>query len=289
MPAVWGDDPNGPSTQQNPIDPRGTQYQPPPLYDPPAPPPTWYPYSSGGSRYYGHAAQSAQPKPPPDPWAGIPGAIHDGANQLVDTFVQGLGGEKMVQDANTIALRLAKAYPYLLTQPSYAYEQLFNWAISDDQRMRNPWLRFGMKADDYYTTISKLNSVYSDWTGEQLGNGLQGSAIIHDVNAPLWEAIRRNWTPDQIKNYAMYGNPNGSGQLRAEAQYGGSMAWLSGGQSFSQVSQQYQQFEGYQAPSKEVLADFWRFGSSLKTIQAGTGTQSTSQLSFNEKKQGVIR
>lgn len=273
-------------------DPTWFDPTPAPVYNPPAPdPPPWGGYNySHGTSYYGqqHAAAPA-PAPPPDPWAGIAGAIRDGANSLTDNFAGLMGSEKMVQDSHEIALRLAKDYSYLLTQPSYAYEQLFNWAISDDQRLRNPWLRFGMKADDYYTTISKLNSIYNDWTGEQLGNGLQGSEIIHDVNHPLWEAMRRSWTPDQLKNYAMYGNASGGSELRAEAKYGGAMPWLSAGQSFSQTSQQYAQFEGYQAPSKEALADFWRFGSSLKNLGQSHTQQATTKLGFLEKKPGEVR
>lgn len=281
---------NRPGSGYSPNDPAAEAAAATPPYYDPTPPPRWYPYTQS-PRYVGaHTSQAAhQPEPPPDPWAGIPGAIHDGSNALVDTFVRGLGSEQMVQDANTIAIRLAKAYPYLLTQPSYAYEQLFNWAISDDQRLRNPWLRFGMKADDYYTTVGKLNAMYSEWTGDWLGNGLQGSEIIHNVDHPLWQAIRGGWLPNEVKNFAMYGNPQGGGELRAEAKYAGSNPWLGQGQSYNQTMQQFAQFEGYQPPSKEVLADFWRFGSTLKNLGQSHVQESTSKLGFLEKKVGEVR
>lgn len=236
---------------------------------PPAPPKQNY-NTGPGRRASASSSKKPAPAPPPDPWAGIPGAVRDQANALTDKFLATVGYPKGV-DANSLAQQLAKSGINITGSPFDAYQWLYNNGISHDQQVAMPWAQFGMGKDDYTQTVSKLRSVYASWTGEQLPDITSG----YDV---LWQAIRGSWTPDQIKNYAIFGNAEGTGPMLASAQLTGDSPWLSQGQSYQQALEGFQNFEGHTPTDKATLGAWFRFGVSAKTLSAGQGaTQQAAQ------------
>jgi len=241
---------------------REDRYGPPPPdnYDPGPPP-----YQNYYNRPPGPARGSGRPAPPPDPWAGVPGSDHDQAVAWTDTFARITGAPGFV-DWNDVALRLAKTLMSVAgAWGAYdAYEWLWNNALDDIWRINNPWARYGLDKDTYGQTVSKLNSVMFDWTGNELS-----ADQLHD-------AIRGSWTPDQIRNVALYGNPSGGGELLESARFEGENPWLSLGQTYTQTRQSFESFEQHAPADKETLAAFFRFGVSAKQVGAGAGARTVA-------------
>jgi hypothetical protein len=230
------------------------------------------PYRS--SNYY--SPSRAKPKvssePPPDPWSGVSSAVHSKATQVVDQFESLVGGAPQGFDSAGTSLALARSGVNVTGSDMDAFQWLYTNKLSLDQQLANPWAQFGMGKDLYETTVKKLDSAYFDWTGDQLSLQNLGENGGLYGGSPLWQAIRQNWTPDQVRNYAMFGNATGSGELVPSAQFSGDMPWLSAGQSYTQVLQQFEAFEQTTPADKATLAAFWRFGTSAKQLQGGAGT-----------------
>jgi len=226
--------------------------------------------STTTSYYHANSKPSSSAPPPPDLWADISGAVHSAATQLVDKFQNLIGGAAKGFDSEGQALALAKSGVNLTTSsaPLDAFQWLFDNKLTDAQRTANQWAQFGMDKDLYNTTVAKLNSFYFEWTGDQLS--ADGSAM---KNSGMWQGIRESWTPDEVRNLAMFGNRTGSGQVLASAQFMGDMPWLSAGQTYTQTLQQFQQMEEQQPTDKATLAAFWRFGMGAK--QLGGGAEAT--------------
>ena len=246
---------NGPEPVYNPDDTPGVNPfgRPYPGSNNPTPPPANY--DTGPARR-GSSSKKPPPAPPPDPSAGVAGAVRDQSNALVDKFLATLGYPQGI-DANALALKLAKSGTNITGSPFDAYEWLFGNALSDSQRQANPWAEFGMGKDDYTQTVGKLNSVMASWTGDSFSADT------------LKQAIRGSWTPDQIRNFAMFGNPEGTGQLTADAQFSGADPWIGMGQTYTQTLQGFETFEGSTPTDKATLAAWFRFGANTKTLGAG--------------------
>lgn len=192
--------------------------------------------------------------------------MHDQAVALVEKFMASAGWPKNI-DANSAAMQLAKSGINLTASPFDAYGWLFDNVLGtkiDTKTM--PWAQFGMLKDDYNSTVSKMDSVMFEWTGQQLSTQNLGANGGLWSGSPLWQAIRGGWLPDQIRNYATYGNPSGTGQMLANAQFSGDMPWLSVGQSYTQTLDQFQAFEEHAPTDKATLAAWWRFGQSAKQL-----------------------
>lgn len=242
-----------------------TQLPPPPK--PPAPPqPPPANYGTGPPR----RGKSSNPPPQsaPDPWAGVPGAVRDQANALVDKFLSTIGYPQGV-DATSIAQKLAKSGVNITGSSFSAFYWLYQNTLSDSQRQASPWAMFGMDKDSYNQTVSKLNSVMSSWTGSNFDS------------LTLRDAIWGSWTPDQIRNFAMFGNAEGTGPMLADAQLSGADPWIGQGQTYTQTLQGFQSFEGSAPADKATLAAWFRFGVGAKQIGAGAeavGTAAPQQL-----------
>jgi hypothetical protein len=244
------------------VNPFGRPY---PGSNSPSPPPSHY---DSGPQRRGKASSKPPPAPPPDPWAGVAGAVRDQANALVDKFMATVGYLQGI-DATSLAQRLAKSGTNITGSPFGAYEWLWGNALNDSQRQANPWSEFGMGKDDYNQTVSKLNSVMASWTGDSF-----------DANT-LKNAIWGSWTPDQIRNFAMFGNPEGTGQLSADAQLSGADPWVGMGQTYAQTLQGFEAFEGAMPTDKATLAAWFRFGVGARQLGAGataTVTQAPQQI-----------
>ncbi len=241
---------NGPQPVYNPTDTGGNA---PPLT--PAPP--TYPTGPPRQQVYYHAPASASSKtaaPAPDPWKGVSAGAHDAAVNLADKFGASLGWPSG-WDVNQWALKLAQSGINLNSQLD-AYDWLFQNSISDDQRKNNAWSQLGLDKDTYKTLADKMNSVFSDWTGNQLDA------------ATMLQALRGNWTPDEIKNFAIYGSPTGGSTPQASAQFLGDMPWLSSGQTYTQTLQGFQSFEDHAPTDRQTLAAWFRFGQTVKQTTA---------------------
>jgi hypothetical protein len=229
----------------------------------PAPPPKNY--STGPARR-GKPSGSPAPAAPPDPWAGVPGAVRDQSNALTDKFLATVGYPKGM-DASSIAQKLAKSGVNTTGSPFDAYQWLYdNSGMSIDMKNSNPWSQFGMDKDSYKQTVSKLDSVYASWTGGSLTSLSVADTGYISQGAPLWNAIRGSWTPDQIKNFATFGNAEGTGPMLADAQLTGADPWIGQGQTYTQTLQGFQSFEGQHPTDKATLASWFRFGVSAKTL-----------------------
>jgi hypothetical protein len=134
---------------------------------------------------------------------------------------------------------------------------LFGNFATDAERQAMPWMRFGLDKDTYGQTVSKLNSVMANWTGDSLDADTMRSAI------------RGSWTPDQIRNFAMFGNAEGTGPMLESAQLSGENPWLSVGQTFTQTQEGFNQFEGHTPTDKATLGAWFRFGVSAKQLRSG--------------------
>jgi hypothetical protein len=237
---------------------------------PPRPAPTG---PARASSYYNGSKPSSAPPPPPDPWAGISSAVHSAAANLVDKFEALIGGAGAGFDSEGLALKLAKADVNLTTNsaPLDAFQWLYDTQLNAQRQAEAPWAQFGMDEDLYKTTVAKMNASYFDWTGDQMspdGGAVKGSG--------MWQAIREQWSPDEMRNFAMFGNPQGTGQMLANAQFSGADPWLSAGQTYTQTLEQFQQVEEHAPTDKATLAAFWRFGVGAKQI--GSGTEATGTL-----------
>ena len=251
------DDGVGGTTSQRPPLDADPGYVPGSAYGP-DPPPTVPPsggYNPGPQTYRNYYHKTQPATPPPDPWAGISAGAHSVATALADKFSQVIGYPDG-WDGNGAALAMAKA-GVNLSSPYDAYEWLFQNKLSADQRTNNPWAEFGMIKDDYNMTVGKLNSVMFDWTGDNMDTGTIKSAIVG------------GWTPDQIRNFAQYGNAEGTGELLASARFTGDKPWLSVGQTYSATLQQFESFEHEAPTDKQTLAAFFRFGQSARSIGGG--------------------
>ena len=229
----------------------------------PSPPRTGgYPTGPSTTRspYHANPAPAAAPS---DPWANVPPAIHTQADQLVNTFLNSVGWPKGY-DANQAALHLAQAGTNIMASPFNAYEWLYQNTVSGDTKNLQPWAEFGMDADTYHQTVSKLNASYFTWTGQQLGADVVKQAILG------------SWTPDQLQNFAMFGNASGSGTMLPSAQLSGSMPWLSTGQSYTQTLENFQQFEGHTPTDGATLAAWFRFGQGAKQLGSTSGPTATT-------------
>lgn len=241
-------------------------YQDPPSYSIGPPPAQSYYHAPPKSV---HAAQATAP----DQWKDVPGAVHDQARSLVEKFEAALGWPASF-NANNAELWLAKSGVNLTASAYDAYEWLFN-NLSEDLKKSAPWSRYGLDKDTYQQVVGKFDSVYFDWTGQQLSTQNLGQSGLGWSGTPIWQAIRNSWTPDQIRNYAMYGNASGGTTLLPEAQMGGSMPWLSTGQTYSQTLQQFQSFEEHIPSDSATLAAWFRFGQSAKQVGGGQGASGT--------------
>jgi len=242
----------------------------------PTPPPKHY--DSGPPRK-GKSSKKPAPAPPPDPWAGVPGAVRDQANAIVDKFLATVGYPQGL-DANSIAQQLAKSSVNITGSPFDAYQWLYDNILgvkNPDLAKNSPWAAFGMGKDDYTQTVSKLDSVYSNWTGEKLSTQNLGANGGLWSGSPLWQAIRGSWTPDQIRNFAMFGNAEGTGPLLADAQMTGADPWIGMGQTYTQTLQGFQTFEGSTPTDKATLAAWFRFGASTKQLGGQQATQQATQ------------
>jgi hypothetical protein len=215
-------------------------------------------------------------------WAGISSAVHSASSQLVDKFENLIGGAPSGFDSAGEALALAKSGVNLTgsAQPLDAFQWLYDNKLSADQQKANQWAQFGMDKDSYDTIATKMNATFFDWTGDQLSADKSAAK-----NTGMWQAIRESWTPDQIRNFAIYGNASGSGQMLASAQFNSDMPWLSAGQTYSQTLQQFQSFEEHAPTDKATLAAFWRFGQSAK--QLGSGAEAVGSASAQVQKAGT--
>jgi hypothetical protein len=224
--------------------------------------------------YYGNGSKPTPSRPPPAPdlWAGISGAVHAAATSIVDDFENLIGGAASGFDLEGTELALAKSGINITynSKPMDAFQWLFDNKLTDAQRGANQWAQFGMDKDMYGTLVAKFNATFFDWTGDQLSANDSAAK-----NSGMWQALRENWTPDQIRNFAMYGNAEGTGPLQANAQFTGADPWLSQGQTYSQTLQQFQQLEDTQPTDRATLAAFWRFGASARTVGAGAGATET--------------
>lgn len=183
--------------------------------------------------------------------------MHDQAVQLVEKFLTSVGWPKGY-DANQAALHLAQTGMNLTGDPMIAFQWLYDNTISGATRNDQPWGAFGMLKDDYTATVQKLNSVMTSWTGNAL-----------DAET-LKSAIRFSWTPDEVRNFATYGNPEGTGTLLPQAQLSGTMPWLSQGETYTQALQGFQAFEDHLPSDKATLAAWFRFGVSAKQLGGGS-------------------
>jgi hypothetical protein len=242
---------NGPTRVYNPTDTPGLNPWGHP-YPTIAPPPPVYPTGPIYQQSYYHApAKAAAPAPvAPDPWKGISAGAHDQAVNLADKFGASLGWPNG-WDVNAWSLKLAQSGINLNSQLD-SYDWLFQNAVSDGQRQANPWAQLGMDKDTYNTLHDKMNSVFSDWTGNQLDA------------ATMLQALRGNWTPDEIKNFAIYGSPTGGTTPQASASFLGDMPWLSSGQTYTQTLQGFTSFEDHAPSDRQTLAAWFRFGQSVK-------------------------
>lgn len=206
----------------------------------------------GPPRYAPPPAHKAAPAAP-DPWAGIPSAEETQADTLVSQFLASVGWPKGY-DANQAALHLVKSGINVGGDPFAAYEWLYNNTISGATKDNQPWGRFGMLKADYDRLTNGLNAVMFDWTGGQL-----------DAET-LKQAIRQNWTPDEVRNFAQYGNAQGGTAMLASAQLSGDMPWLSQGQTYSQTLAGFQAFEMHAPTDRATLAAWFRFGAGAKQL-----------------------
>lgn len=236
-----------------------------------------YPTGPPSQRNYYHASNTASPPPPPDPWAGISSAVHSQATQTVDQFESLIGGAAPGFDLAGVALALAKSGMNITGGKLDGWQWLYDTQLTLDQKKANPWAQFGLDKDSYNTVVKKMDSSYFNWTGEQMSTQNLGAQGLFWQGSPMWQAIRENWTPDQIQNYAIYGNSTGSGTPLASAQFSGSMPWLSAGQTYSQTLQQFESFGQTTPTDKATLAAFWRFGASAKQIGAGQEAVATAK------------
>ncbi len=230
-------------------------------YAPPQHPPAQYNVGPPAGQSYYHAPP-ASPKAAataPDPWKDVVGAVHDQSVSLVEKFLASLGWPKAV-DANAAALALAKSGVNITADNFAAYGWLYWHApgITGDLQKNNPWAKYGLDKISYQTTVSKLNSVYSSWTGDNLPGDVTGGALD--------TAIIDSWTPDQLKNFATFGNAEGTGQMLPQAQMSGTMPWLSQGQSYQQTLSGFTAFETHNPQDKSTLAAWFRFGVSAKQL-----------------------
>lgn len=254
---------NGPepvyNSQDTPgVNPFGRPY---PGSNNPTPPPTNY--DTGPARRGKPSAKPAPAPAPPDPWAGVPGAVRDQANALVDKFLATLGYPQGI-DANSLAQKLAKSGTNITGSAFDAYAWLFGNAINDSQRKASPWAEFGMDKDSYTQTVAHLNSVLASWTGDNF-----------DADT-LKKALRGSWDPNLIRNFAMFGNPEGTGPLTADAQFTGADPWIGLGQTYTQTLQGFETFEGSTPTNKAALAAWFRFGANTKTL--GQGQEAVTTL-----------
>lgn len=239
-----------------------------PVFPSPGSPPPSYPTGPPSQQSYYNSKSKPAPPPPPDPWAGISSAVHSQATQTVDQFESLIGGAAPGFDLAGVALALAKSGTNITGGKLDGYQWLYDTQLSATQQAANPWAQFGLDKDSYNTVVKKMDSSYFSWTGDQL------SAQGVGKNTGIWQAIRENWTPDQIENFAIYGNPTGTGPMLDSAKFSGDMPWLSAGQTYSQTLQQFTSFEEHTPTDKATLAAFWRFGSSAK--QVGQGQEATA-------------
>jgi len=262
----------------NPVDtpglnPWGQPYPSGSYRNPTPPKPPAQSYASGPAKR-SSGSKSPAPAAPPDPWAGVPGAVRDQANALVDKFLSTIGYPQGI-DATALAQKLAKSGTNITGSPLDAYQWLYSNGITEQQQLAMPWAQFGMGKDDYGQTVAKLDSVYASWTGEKLSTqNLGGNGGLWG-GSPMWQAIRGSWTPDQIKNFAMFGNAEGTGPLLESAQLTGDNPWLSEGQTYQQTLEGFQAFEGHTPTDKATLGAWFRFGASTKSLSAGRGAVGT--------------
>lgn len=227
---------------------------PKPGWNTPAPV-TYNPGPPTGRSYYHAPPAPPKAKAAPDPWADIPGAVHDQARSLMEKFLTTVGWPKGL-DANEWELKLAKSGINITASPFDAYQWLFDNALSGDQRTNSPWAQFGMLKDDYNSVVSKFNTTFANYTGGTLDSGT------------LATAIKNSWTPPQFLNFATFGNPEGTGPMLEDAQLSGSMPWLSQGQTYQATLEGFQAFEGHIPADKDTLAAWFRFGISAKQVGA---------------------
>ena len=236
----------------------------PPPDDTTPPLPSSYPTGPPQQQNYYHRSSGNSAPSPPDPWKDVPPRVHEQAIALVEQFMQAAGWPTYV-DTNQAALGLSKSGLNLTASPFDAFDWLFNNSISGAYRDNNPWARFGMGKDEYNQTAGKLHAVFFDWTGDTMNAQI------------LTQAIRGAWTPDEIRNWAMFGNASGAGPMLESAKFTGDMPWLSSGQTYTQVLEQFQSFEETTPADKATLAAFWRFGQSAK--QLGTAREAAMTTS----------
>jgi|SRR5215469_10296297 len=220
-------------------------------------------YDPGPSNQQSYYHKTSKGAAPPDPWKDIPAALHDQAAQLVTAFENAMGWPTNF-DANSAELALAQAGVNLTSSPFDAFDWLFNNRLSDAQRAANPWAQFGMTKDDYTIKVQKFNSVMVDWTGQQM------------TGDQLKQSIRGDYTPDEIRNLAIYGNAAGTGPMLEQAQLTGAMPWLSIGQTYTATLQGFQSMEDHLPSDTQTLAAWFRFGQSAK--QLGSRPEAVTQL-----------
>lgn len=272
-----GDDPPFP---YGPGDPAGGDYDNPPTVPSPPSQPTGPPPQQS---YYHQPPPPPRPAPPPDPWAGVTAQLHDASITAVENFEKSInwpGGF----DANGAALKLAKSGANITGSQYDAYEWLYENTLNQSQKQSMPWARVGMDKDSFTQKVESVNSAYFNYTGIWLSNNNDLGDLAGDKNVAMLQAIRGNWLPSDLLNYAVYGNPAGGGpdQILDQAKLTGSMPWLSQGQTYTQALQQYTSFEEHTPTDRNTLAAFYRFGVGARQIGAGVearGTASTSLAS----------
>lgn len=283
-PGEGGSDPS--AFPYGPGDPAGGSYEGPtdPSYNGPTQPAEggYYnppSYDTGPPRYqsyYHRPSPPPKPAPPPDPWAGVSPQLHDASTTAVENFLKSINWPDGF-DINGSALRLAKSNTNVTGSQFDAYEWLYENTLNQSQQQAMPWARVGLDKDAFTQKVESLNAAYFNYTGTWLSNNDNLGDLAGDKNVTMLQAIRGNWLPSDLLNFAMYGNPAGGNmsQLLDQAKLTGSMPWLSQGQTYTQALQQFTSFEQQTPTDRNTLAAFYRFGVGAKQVGGGVGAFGT--------------
>lgn len=223
-----------------------------------------------------------------------PGPEIDAAKTIMKNFMAYLGWPVGV-DSNALALHVLE-WGYA-NKPMDAYATLFNSSyLSDEQRKKTPWAKFGMDPDSYRQGLASVADMVQTTTGMTLSLDTlsdpmgQGKPETDAMQSLLQNALRGNWSQKQISDAFQSGSfyDQLEGKSVDLSTITVAQPWLAAGQTYQSQAAQFSTIFGAPPVDTQHLAGWYNFNKSAASLGPWY-SQKVSETAGGPKPQAEVR
>lgn len=198
----------------------------------------------------------------------------DEAKNITKQYMQMIGYPRGV-DADQMALYLLDHH--LEGNPSQAFENLFFSPFTNvEMRNANPWARYGFDPDSYRTRLTTLQSTLSDVTGIDVN--LISTGQTSEMEQLLQRALKDGWSQSQLTSAFRSGSFQNLADQKVDlSSVVNEQPWLSQGQTFISMKNQYTNIFGAPPVDTKQLAGWYHFNQSAAHLGGGRPATETEK------------